>query len=375
MTLIGGIPDRSGDEVERALVAVGDPSLSTWLAGTILRWRWIARGVAAAWATAIVLMLVLPPAWRASATFSPNLSPGAGGASRLAGAIGSLTGAGGALGGSLTNQLAASADPSESPLFYEKLLTSRELLSRLLLSRFPDYRTDAPADSATLLDLRNERTKNRRRALEIEIKALQDEMRIAVDQRANLVSVSVDAEWAPLAPRVTQRLLDLVNDFNLQQRQTRGRVRRVFLAGRVDSTRADLDRATRVLRDFEVLNRDWTQSPTLKARHADLQRQQGIAEDLYVSTRREYEQARVAEVNDAALITVIDSPVQPEKKQFPRIGLTLGVATVLGTVVGGLVAILGAAAADWGRADPLARRAVAAALAQARADVRRLRRG
>jgi capsule polysaccharide export protein KpsE/RkpR len=174
---------------------------------------------------------------------------------------------------------------------------------------------------------------------------------------------------------VTQRLLDLVNDFNLQQRQTRGRVRRVFLAGRVDSTRADLDRATRVLRDFEVLNRDWTQSPTLKARHADLQRQQGIAEDLYVSTRREYEQARVAEVNDAALITVIDSPVQPEKKQFPRIGLTLGVATVLGTVVGGLVAILGAAAADWERADPLARRAVAAALAQARADVRRLRRG
>lgn len=375
MTLIGGIPDRGGDEVERAFVAVGEPSLSTWVAGTILRWRWLAWGIGASWVIATALMLILPPAWRASATFSPNLSASGGGASRLAGALGSLAGAGGALGGSLTSQLGASADPSESPLFYEQLLTSRELLTRLLQSRFPDYRTDVPADSATLLDLRNERTKNRRRALELEIKALREEMTVRVDQRANLVALSVDAEWAPLAPQVAQRLLDLVNDFNLQQRQTRGRVRRVFLAGRVDSTRAELDRMTRQLRDFEVVNRDWTQSPSLKARHADLERQQAIAEDLYVSTRRDYEQARVSEVNDAALITVIDSPVQPEKKQFPRIGLTLGIATILGGLVGVLAAVIGAAAADWGRADPAARRVVTAAIAQARDDVRRLRRG
>jgi uncharacterized protein involved in exopolysaccharide biosynthesis len=152
-------------------------------------------------------------------------------------------------------------------------------------------------------------------------------------------------------------------------------VRRVFLAGRVDSTRAELDRTTRTLRDFEVANRDWMQSPVLKARHGDLERQQAIAEDLYVTTRRDYEQARVAEVNDAALITVIDPPVQPEKKQFPRIGLTLGVATVLGVLTGLLAAVIGAAAADWGRADPAARRAVSAALSRARDDVRRLGRG
>ena len=82
-----------------------------------------------------------------------------------------------------------------------------------------------------------------------------------------------------------------------------------------------------------------------------------------------------AEVNDAALITVIDPPVQPEKKQFPRIGLTLAVATVLGGLCGLLAAIIAAAAADWGRADPTARRAVGAALARARDDVRRLGRG
>lgn len=345
-----------------------EPSLSTWIAGTILRWRLAAIGILAAWGIAGIAMLVLPQQWRASASFTPNQSSTSG-AGRLAGALGAL--GGGVLGG-LAGSLATSPDPSESPLFYEQLLYSRELVTRLLQSRFPDPRPDAPADSATLLDIRNTRTKDRAKALELEIREFRKSMVLGTDLRANLVAITVDTEWPELSPLVVQRMLDLVNAFNLQQRQTRGRVRRVFLEGRIDSTRAELAAATRAIRNFEVENRFWRDSPTLKAVHQDLERQQAVAEDLYLSVRRDYEQARLAEVNDAALITVIDAPVVPRKRQFPRVGLTLGVATVLGALAGLLAALIAAAAADWGRADPVARRIVSGALAQAAAEMRAL---
>lgn len=352
-----------------------DASLATWAAGTIRRWRVIGATVLLAWSVAALAMLILPPAWRAKASFTPNVSQ-SGGGGRLSSALGALTG-GGAIGGSVASSLggAMGADPSESPAFYQQLMASRELLTRLLLSRFPDYRSGKLTDSVPLLDLVNRRTTDRKRALEKEIKNFQEDMTVAVDNKANLVAITVDAEFPGLAAGVANRLVDLVNEFNKQQRQTRGRVRRVFLAQRVDSTKADLDRATRALRDFRLENRDYQQSPVLKIRHDEFVRQQDIAEDIYVTTRREYEAARVSEINDAALITIVDSAVEPRKRQFPRIGLTLAVATVVGLVVGLLLAAIAAAGADWARQDPAAASAVRGALAQAGADVRAIWRG
>lgn len=370
MTVVGRVPD--GTAVQAPAPSLPAPSLATWAAGTITRWRTVAWTVGAVVAAATIAMVVLPPAWRARASFTPNVSPSGGGAGRLAGALGAL---GGGLGGSVVGAgLSASmaGDPSESPAFYQKLLVSRELLTRLLMSRFADYRTDAPGDSAILLDLVNRRTKDRRRALEKELKALQDRFDVQVDNRANLVGFAIDAEDPDLAAGMANRLLQLVNEFNLQQRQTRGRVRRVFLAARVDSTKADLDRTTRALRDFLVENRDWETAPTLKARKLELQRQQDIAEDLYVTTRRDFESARVAEINDAALITVVDSAVAPRKRQFPRIGLTLGVSVAVGLLLGLLCASIGAAFADWAREDPAGSAAVRNAARGLRDDLRAL---
>jgi uncharacterized protein involved in exopolysaccharide biosynthesis len=354
--------------------AAPEASLATWAAGTIRRWRIISAAVLLAWATAGLAMLILPPAWRAKSSFTPNVSP-SGSSGRLSGALGAL--AGGAVGGSMASSLsgAMGSDPSESPAFYQQLLGSRELLTRLLLSRFPNYRSGQLADSVLLLDLVNRRTTDRKRALEKEIKNFQEDMAVSLDNKSNLVAITVDAEFPPLAADIANRAVELVNEFNKQQRQTRGRVRRIFLAQRVDSTKADLDRATGAWRDFRQQNRDYSTSPNLKIRDGELQRQADIAEDIYVTTRRDYESARVAEINDAALITVVDSAVEPRKRQFPRIGLTLAVASVVGLVIGLMLAAIAAAAADWARQDPTSAAAVRGALSQAGTELRAIWRG
>jgi uncharacterized protein involved in exopolysaccharide biosynthesis len=342
-----------------------EPSFAAWVADTVLRWRTIAATLLLAWLIAVVTMVALPPSYRAAASFSPNLSS----SSRLPTSIGALAGAG-SLGALASGLGGAAGVPSESPFFYRELLTSREFLTRLLQTRFRNYRTAALGDSATLLDVRNRFTTDRARALEMEIKDLRSDLNIGVDQRANIVSISLDTEWPTLSADVLNRAVQLVNQFNIEQRQTRGHVKRVFLASRVDSPRADLARSSRALRDFYDENRNWKTSPVLSGREQDLRRQQEFAEELYLTTRRDFEAARVNEINDAALITIVDAAVPPVKKQFPRIGITLGVATVAGLSLGLLLAALGAVAADWSRRTPASADRLARALAQARGELR-----
>lgn len=351
-------------------VSSAEPSIATWAAGTVRRWRLIGATIAAAIVVAVIAMIALPPAWRAQASFTPNTSASAA-AGRLSSGLNAL--AGSALGGMVGGGMGAlGADPSESPAFYEQLLVSRELLTRLLTSRVPDFSTDAAQDSILLVDLLDPDTKDRAKALELAIRDFRKQLTVAVDNRANLVAITVDAEWPELSALIVNRMLGLVNDFNLQQRQTRGRVRRVFLASRVDSTKRELDRVTRQLRDFQIENREWESSPALRFRQAELQRQTDVAEDLYLSTKRDFEGARLSEINDAALITVVDSAVPPRRRQFPRIPITLGASMAAGLVLGVLLAAIAAAWSDWTRADPEGSAAVRSALTQFRREMQRV---
>ena len=80
---------------------------------------------------------------------------------------------------------------------------------------------------------------------------------------------------------------------------------------------------------------DLRSAPTLEAQYERIQRQIQIYQDLYTNFRREFETARVEEVSDTPVITVIDTAAVPLKKSGPRRLLT----AVAGAMLGMLVAI------------------------------------
>src|SRR3989441_13367785 len=104
------------------------------------RWRLVVGlPLLAALLTAIVV-LFLPPRYTATVTFvpeqrGPSRSGGAGGAG------GGLVGLAGQLG------IPLGMDPSQSPRFYAEVLTSRDLMARVLVTKFPDPRRPAAGDS------------------------------------------------------------------------------------------------------------------------------------------------------------------------------------------------------------------------------------
>lgn len=319
-------------------------TFTRWASGVVERQRtvlWFALGGLAA---ALIATVVVPPVYRSNASFVANTSgtskvPAAASASPIGGLLSQF---GGSLGG----------DPSESPNFYLQLLNSRELLTRTLESKFPDPRTPNLRDSAKLLDIMRIRSKEPVRRMELGVKKLGKSINGGLDAKTNLVWFSTDAEFPELSSQISNRLMELVSNFNRETRVSRAKSKREFLERRLDSAKTELRQAEENLRFFYEQNRGILAAPALRAEEQRLKRAVDVASDLFLNLQGQLEVARIDEINDAALITVIDTAVAPRKAQWPRYGVAIIAGFSIGFLVGLLVAGSAAVMNDWRRRHP-----------------------
>lgn len=274
-------------------------------------------------ATGIVSFLIRPT-YTATTTFVPEQGAGA---SRLPAGLAGLA-----------SQFGVSVGPdaSKSPKFYAQVLQSRELMERVLLSRYISSQHSAatPPDSVTLLVVLGVGGRNAADSLARGVRRLDDLMAVSVNPSTNIVTLSVDAHDPALAAAVANNFVSFLNLFNTQYRQSQAREQRQFVEQRLADGASQLGVAEEALRTFYEHNRSWQQSPGLTFEEGRLKRQVDIRQDLYLTLDREYETARMEEVNDTPVITVIDEATPPVRKSKPKRALLVVVALVLGAMVG-----------------------------------------
>jgi uncharacterized protein involved in exopolysaccharide biosynthesis len=86
-------------------------------------------------------------------------------------------------------------------------------------------------------------------------------------------------------------------------------------------------------------NRTFEQSPELTFTHDRLQREVSVQQQLYLSLAQAYEQARIDEVRNTPIITMIERPIMPVAN--PRmLFVKVGMALLAGVALACLVAFL-----------------------------------
>lgn len=302
-----------------------ETSLLEYVNVLLRRWRLMVALPITAALLGVVIALVVQPTYTARTEFVPELGSDRALPAGLAGLAGQF---GVSLGG----------PAGQSAQFYASVLTSREIMDRVLLSRFADPRRKATADSSTLLGILEVAGRSPADSLDNARKALAALVSAAVDRRTNIVTLSVNSRYPDLAAGVANRFIMYLNEFNARTRQSQARERRRFTQERLADAERELRVAEDAQRSFLERNRAWQQSPQLTFEHDRLARHVQLRQEVFVTLRREFETARIAEVNDTPVITVISSAVPPQKRSKPRRKRLVVLAFILGGVAGVAVA-------------------------------------
>ncbi len=291
--------------------------------------RWIVA-ISLLFSVAGLSATLLLRGWRSEASFAPSSPPQSG--SQLAGLAAQFgVNIGGLEGG-----------PSLD--FYSALVKSRAILEDAVTSRYVFTIDKAGHDTVagTLLELYGVHGDTPTLRLQRAVKRLDRNVSVTKDEDAGIVTVQVVAKWPRLAEQIGARILDLVNTFNLTNRQTQAGTERQFVEGRLAEVSLQLDSAEAAMRRFMESNLTIETSPRLRLEMARLQRRVDFVQQVHLTLAQAYEQARIEEVRNTPVITLLDRPEGSGKHSVSL--LTAGVVSL---VLGFLVALVWALLRDY----------------------------
>jgi uncharacterized protein involved in exopolysaccharide biosynthesis len=273
-----------------------------------------------------VLVLLWPREYTSTATFMPQSSDET--LSRLSGIAAEF------------GVTVPGTDPGDSPAFYASLLTSRDILRAVVLTAYPvshDRGDSARVSLVELYEVEGESSAIRRdRAVE---RFLED-LDIEIERETKLIRMEVTTPWPSVSQGAAQRLLDLVSRFNLTTRQTQAGAERRFVQTRLEAARGELRAAEARLQTFLQRNREFRDSPALVFENDRLTREVELRQQVVTSLVQSFEQARIDEVRNTPVTTIVeppDLPPQPDPRRLvlkTLLGLTAGLlsGTFLGAV-------------------------------------------
>ena len=281
------------------------------------RGKWlIVLAALAAGAFTVARILPTPRTYTSTSSFVLHGSRGAG-ATGLAAQLGISLGGG---------------DGPGSPSYFTELLHTREILGRVAADSFCDPcgegRPRAPL--TTILGLQGLDSLRRTDAA---VRRLRGAIRPAIS-RTGIITLYVTMPSPSLAQQVAEAALHEVSRFNVESQQSQAAAERRFTEQRMGEVQRELRSAEAQLLAFLQTNRI-ASSPELEIRRGRLEQEVELRRQLYLTLARAYEQAKIDEVRDTPILTVLD---RPSYALLPD-GRGLVARTAFSLVYGGLAGV------------------------------------
>lgn len=343
----GGSPARSPDEGSFTLLSV---------VGAVLKWRrFILASVIGLAATLGMQAYIAPTYYRAAALFSPGDADAT---------TNTFAEFGQRFGLSVPNVGSGSLD------YYARVLTTREILDSAVTS---EYAIPAPERTA-FMDL-IEYFEVIHPDEDVRLRKARDQLRGRIDTEVHrpsgLIQVAVSMPAPELAEQVAQRLLEVLNRFNLDRRQSRAETERRFIADRLADTESRLTSAEDSLLNFMQTNRRIEESPTLLFESQRLTRRVQYHQDIYTSLQQAYEKAGIESVRNTPVISIVESPEGSARREREPVLFKAALGGGLGLILACLLAVSAELFRRSETATPFEREQFQRIRAETVADIRR----
>jgi len=223
---------------------------------------------------------------------------------------------------------------------YPEILRSR-LVARAVLQRRFDTERFGPGK--TLLQILTYGDGEPDREMDALIQeatlSLQDMIYVFSERRATVMSLTVTSFEPQLAADITTAVIEELDLHQQQFLTARVKEKREFIEGRIETVEAELEAAEEALRDFRDQNRQLNSAALLLAQER-LIREVEVETGIFLTLKQQYELAKIEEVEETAMVYVLDPPEAPLKKSKPKRKMIVILAGFFGLGLGlGLVFI------------------------------------
>jgi uncharacterized protein involved in exopolysaccharide biosynthesis len=239
-------------------------------------------------------------------------------------------------------------DQTQSPNFYADLATSNLVLGavadsgvtdaarrRVPLAAFFELPDDAPAVTRARI-----------------VSSLRAHVATNVVQKTGLVEITAKTKDPAVSASILQQILAELERFNQDARRSQASAERKFTERRFDETRAELNAAEQRQVQFLQRNRDFENSPVLRFEADRLQRDVQLKQQVFQTLSSALEQARIDEVRDTPVLSIIEPPAPPPIRDARRLPLKMLGALAFALFVAGSVAVVAVLRDDLRRAPP-----------------------
>ena len=199
--------------------------------------------------------------------------------------------------------------PAESPQFYAALISTKGILRGVAQEKYSmeHDNSNTIVDAAPLSALLGIEADDSVAALRETVGQLQEMVSATVDQTGR-VRVRSQASSPQLAVALNERILDAVVRYNRDVRQSNTRAERLFIEERMAEAKRDLEIAEAAYTEFLTTNRVIQGAPQLMAEASRLDRQAQFRQQVFTSLAQANEKARVDEVRNTPLISMVERP-------------------------------------------------------------------
>jgi hypothetical protein len=302
----------------------------------VRRWPLILGGAAILGALAVALTFVVPARYTARTSFS--VESGSSSLSLPKGLPG--------IPGQLGVILGANGSDAPSVDYFSAVATSGRIRSEILSSHYTADGKLVASGGTPLLELLDIKGNIPARRFEDGVRQLGHMIRAEVDRKAGIVMIRVTDREPRRAAAIGSRLLELVNKYNVEQRQSRSRQQRELAERRLAVAKAELRGAEETLQDFLSRNRAF-RSPLLVFQERRLAAVVEQKQEIVTTLAQTYEEARIAEAGDIPAISVLDPVAVPTRRSFPVRWQFLFAGVFLGAITGLVLAYLLEAKRTW----------------------------